>query len=52
MILRPVQVSRLAAEHGVSSYSVGVHFARTAKYPTGLFWVTVVLYDSNTMAAR
>jgi len=48
----PAQVSSLAAQQGVSSYSVAVHFARTPKYPSGLFWVAVALCDSNTVASR
>lgn len=47
----PATVARLASFRGAGAYSVGVHFARTAKYPSGLFWVSIVLFDgSSTMA--
>jgi hypothetical protein len=48
----PATVARLASFRGAGTYTVGVRFARTAKYPSGLFWVSIVLFDGNTAVAR
>ena len=48
----PASVARLASLRGVESYTVSVRFARTPKYPSGLFWVSIVLFDSKAMLAR
>jgi len=48
----PASVVRLASFRGAGTYSVGVRFARTPKYPSGLFWVSIVLFDDNSSMAR
>ena len=48
----PAALSRLAAMRGTSAYSVSVQFARTPRYPSGLFWVSIVVYDGNATYAR
>jgi uncharacterized protein YkwD len=40
----PTAVAHLTALRGVTHIGVGVHYARTPKYPGGLYWVTVVLF--------
>jgi hypothetical protein len=47
----PSDVARLSFVHGLSHYSVGVCYARSAKYPGGLYWVTLVLFDGPTTEA-
>jgi len=42
----PPAVAHLTALHGVTHIGVGVHYARTPKYPAGLYWVTVVLFHT------
>jgi uncharacterized protein YkwD len=42
----PASVARLSAVRGLTHYSVGVCYARTPKYPGGLYWVTLVLFQS------
>lgn len=41
----PASLNRLGSVNGITSYSVGVCYARTPKYPSGLFWVTIVMFD-------
>ena len=48
----PAGVARLASLRGAGAYAVGVRFARTPRYPSGLFWVSIVLFDGNTAMAR
>lgn len=48
----PASVARLASLRGAEAYSVGVRFARTPRYPSGLFWVSIVLFDQNASLAR
>jgi hypothetical protein len=48
----PATVAQLATLRGANTYSVGVRFARTPRYPSGLFWVSIVLFDGNTSMAR
>jgi uncharacterized protein YkwD len=50
----PASVARLSAVRGLTHYSVGVCYARTPKYPGGLYWVTIVLFQSPDvkLAAR
>lgn len=48
----PANVARLASIRGVSTCAVGVQFARTPRYPSGLFWVSIVLFDENAAFAR
>ncbi len=48
----PASVGRMAALRGASICAVGVRFARTPKYPSGLFWVSIVMFDENTTLAR
>ncbi len=47
----PASVGRLAALRA-GSCAVGVRFVRTPKYPSGLFWVSIVLFDGNATLAR
>jgi hypothetical protein len=42
----PPAVAALAKEWGINHYSVGVCFARTPKYPSGLYWITIAVFDS------
>jgi hypothetical protein len=48
----PTSVARLTTVNGISSYSVGVRYARTPKYPSGLFWVTIVMFDEAKTLSR
>jgi hypothetical protein len=48
----PEAVARLASLRGAGTYTVGVRFARTQRYPSGLFWVSIVLFDGNATMAR
>ena len=48
----PADVTRLASIRGVGTCAVGVQFARTPRYPSGLFWVSIVLFDENAAFAR
>ncbi|MDR3764614.1 MAG: CAP domain-containing protein [Acidobacteriota bacterium] len=48
----PASIARLAALRGTGAYSVAVQFARTPRYPSGLFWVSIVVYDGNVSYAR
>jgi hypothetical protein len=48
----PASLARFGAVNGVTSYSVGVCYARTPKYPTGLFWVAVVMFDDAKTLSR
>lgn len=48
----PESIARLAAVRGTGAYSVAVHFARTPRYPSGLFWVSIVVYEGNSTYAR
>jgi hypothetical protein len=43
----PANVARLAALNGIGHFSVGACYARTPKYPTGLYWVTIALFDGR-----
>jgi len=42
----PASVARLSGVRGVAAYGAGVYYARTTKYPAGLYWVTLVLFQS------
>ncbi len=42
----PASVARLSGVRGITHYSVGVCYARTPKYPGGLYWVTIVLLQT------
>jgi uncharacterized protein YkwD len=42
----PATVGRLSAIRGLTHYGIGVCYARTPKYPGGLYWVTIVLFNS------
>jgi len=42
----PPSVAHLTALRGVTHFSVGAHYARGPKYPSGLYWVTIVLFNS------
>ena len=44
--LLPATIARLTAVHGLTHYGVGICYARTPKYPTGLYWVTIVLFNT------
>ena len=48
----PASVAHLASTRGTGAYAVGVRFARTPKYPSGLYWVSIVLFDRNAAVAR
>lgn len=48
----PSGITRLASMRGTGAYSVAVQFARTPRYPSGLFWVSIVVYDGNATYAR
>jgi hypothetical protein len=48
----PASVSRLASLRGAAVCTVGASFLRTPRYPAGLFWVTIVLFDENAAIAR
>jgi hypothetical protein len=48
----PPTVARLASLRSAGTYTVGVRFVRTPKYPSGLFWVSIVLFDENSSMAR
>jgi hypothetical protein len=39
----PIAVSRFKTEHRLNHYSVGVYYARTPMFPTGLYWVTIAV---------
>jgi hypothetical protein len=41
----PSNVAGLSALNGIGHFSVGACYARTPKYPTGLYWVTIVLFE-------
>jgi hypothetical protein len=43
----PSNVARLATLNGIGHFSVGACYARTPKYPTGLYWVTIVLFEGR-----
>jgi hypothetical protein len=47
----PSNVSQLATLNGIGHFSVGACYARTPKYPTGLYWVTIVLFEGRAPAA-
>jgi len=51
----PSNVAGLSTLNGIGHFSVGACYARTSKYPTGLYWVTIVLFEghaSTTIASR
>ena len=49
----PPEVARLSALNGIRQLGVGVCYARTPKYPTGLYWVSIILFHgSTTIAAK
>jgi hypothetical protein len=51
----PSNVASLSTLNGIGHFSVGACYARTPKYPTGLYWVTIVLFEghaSTTIASR
>jgi len=48
----PPTVAQLAAMRGVGSFSVAVRFLRTPRYPSGLFWVSIVMYEGDATLAR
>jgi hypothetical protein len=43
----PANVARLSALNGIGHFSVGACYARTPKYPTGLYWVTIALFEGR-----
>jgi hypothetical protein len=47
----PATVASVASFRGASACAVGVRFARTPHYPSGLFWVSLVMIDQNTILA-
>lgn len=49
----PASVARVASFRGASACAVGVRFARTPRYPSGLFWVSIVMMGQNpTLASK
>ncbi len=48
----PTNVAHLASIRSVGTCAVGVQFARTPRYPSGLFWVSIVMFDENAAFAR
>jgi hypothetical protein len=48
----PPTVAQMAAMRGAGSFSVAVRFMRTPRYPSGLFWVSIVMYEGNATMAR
>jgi uncharacterized protein YkwD len=40
----PPSVVCLAGKSGLSHFSVGVSYAQTPKYPTGMYWVSIALF--------
>jgi hypothetical protein len=51
----PSNVANLSTLNGIGHFSVGACYARTPKYPTGLYWVTIVLFEGHaptTIASR
>jgi hypothetical protein len=51
----PSNVANLSTLNGIGHFSVGACYARTSKYPTGLYWVTIVLFEGHaptTIASR
>jgi hypothetical protein len=47
----PANVARLSTLNGIGHFSVGACYARTPKYPTGLYWVTIVLFEGRAPTA-
>jgi hypothetical protein len=39
----PIAVSRLKIDQKLNHYSVGVYYARTPMFPSGLYWVTIAV---------
>lgn len=48
----PASVAHVASLRGAGTCTVGVRFARTPRYPSGLFWVSIVMFDQNAAFAR
>jgi uncharacterized protein YkwD len=48
----PATVAHLASLRGAATCAVGVRFARTPRYPSGLFWVSIVMFDHGASLAR
>ena len=46
----PPPIAQLATLQGLTHYSVAACYARTPKYPGGLYWVTIVLYHAPGLA--
>jgi hypothetical protein len=40
----PQSALRLLRDPGVRQFAVGACYARTAAYPTGTYWVAILLY--------
>ncbi len=47
----PPSIAQLAALRGLTHYSVAACYARSPKYPGGLYWVTIVLFHSPELRA-
>ena len=39
----PANAGRMLSSHNLRSFSVGACYARTDTYPTGVYWVVLVL---------
>jgi uncharacterized protein YkwD len=40
----PANISKVIAQRGLRTYSAGICYARTGKYPNGAYWVVMVFY--------
>lgn len=40
----PASASKAIADHNIRAFSVGTCYARTASYPNGVYWVTLLFY--------
>jgi uncharacterized protein YkwD len=40
----PSAISKVIAQHGLRTYSAGTCYARTQKYPNGVYWVVLLFY--------
>ena len=40
----PANISKVIAQRGLRTYSTGICYARTEKYPNGAYWVVMVFY--------
>lgn len=48
----PDSVAKLSGVNGLSHFTVGVCYARSPKYPTGLYWVSMLFFQRSALALR